>query len=254
MRHRLPFGSAFLEYNELEKFLLHEPPGVTVIKTHKVGLEAFDRIHSGKAKAVCTFRDPRDCAVSLRTFVGEKLEEVTKGILIGLELIKLYEMSPHTLFVRYEEMIVNPLEQIRRIAAHLNIELTEEQFRQIDHQTNLQASRRICQELKHRPEAKIFRADTHRVDPATNLHDNHIFSGDPGRWRLELTSEQARSLTRLFRPWLLSLGYETPESLAALEDIWRSVSTGLPEQLPSITPDVPMPTQTPPPGALAPEM
>jgi hypothetical protein len=252
-QRREPFASTYVEQSHDLDLLLQKPVvGPRVIKAHNIGRLAFDQIHSGKVKAICTFRDPRDCVVSLRTFVGGEVETHTFGITNSLKLLKLYQMSPHTLFIRYEEMIAEPMQQIRRIAAHLNIQLKEDQLRRIERQTNLDNSSQICQELKYRPEARIVRHGTHRVDPVTNLHDNHIFSGKPGRWRLEMTSEEARMLTQLFRPWLLSLGYETQDSLAALEDVWRSVSAGIDTPTPfPITPEAALPSQMPQPAVPA---
>jgi hypothetical protein len=254
-RHQA-MGSVYLVDDELEKFVETQAasaPGFTVIKTHRVKRLAFDFIHSGKAKAVCTIRDPRDCVVSVRTFVGGDFDEIAKGVEAGLKLSSLYQKSPHTLFVRYEEMMTEPQREIRRIAAHLNMTPSEKLVRKIDQQTNLQSCRKVCGELKYRGDNEIHHSGTHRVDPLTQLHDNHIFSGESGRWRRELSSEEARSLTQLFQRWLLMLGYETPESLAAMEDVWRSVSIGLPEQFFSLTPQSPPQKQTPQPAAPAPE-
>jgi hypothetical protein len=241
-QRREALGSVYLTDDELDEFIQKRAgsiTGPTVIKIHRVNRSAFDFIHSGGAKAICTVRDPRDCVVSYLTFMqGEtgEVSEITKGFARGFDQLLQYQTSPQILLVRYEQFMAEPLREIRRIAGHLEMTPSEEFVRKIEQQTNLQSCLKVCQGLKQRNDNGFLRSGSHRVDPVTHLHDNHIFSGESGRWRRELSSEDARSLTHFFRPLLLMLGYETPESLAAQEDVWRLVSAGLPEQLLSLTP------------------
>src|SRR4051794_18506060 len=70
----LPFWSGYLTLQNCEKFLTQSHgnfPGPTVIKAHGIGLMAQRYLRDGKAAAVCTFRDPRDCLVSLIQFSNE---------------------------------------------------------------------------------------------------------------------------------------------------------------------------------------
>ena len=210
-RRREPFGNAYMTHDELDMCLNTEGPnlrGPTVIKAHTITQPALDWITSGKAKAICTYRDPRDCVVSMKTFFGGEIAATTRQIADSFDYLRFYQKAGNTLFVRYEQMMADPLGQIEQIARHLNIDADQATLRQIEYANNIQSSKKICDDLKRRPEDKVERSGTHRVDPATSLHDNHIFNAKIGRWREELTDAQATSLSEFFHPWLVSLGYE----------------------------------------------
>ncbi len=55
-------GSAYLDRNTLDQFLVTQAyvrEGPAIVKGHELGPVALDWIHTGRAKAVCTIRDPR---------------------------------------------------------------------------------------------------------------------------------------------------------------------------------------------------
>jgi hypothetical protein len=210
-RRRQPLGTAYMTHAELDMFLATEGAnlhGPVVIKSHTIGYTALDWISTGRAKVICTYRDPRDCVVSMMTFFGGDFAATSRQIADGFDYLKIYQKAGNTLFVRYEQMMADPLGQIEQIAQHMNVDADRETLRQIEYDTNMQSSKKICDELKLRPEEKVFRSGTHRVDPVTSLHDNHIFNGKVGRWKEELSDAQGQSLTDFFRPWLVALGYE----------------------------------------------
>ena len=210
-RRRQPFGSAYMTHVELDMFLNTEGPnlrGPTVIKAHAITNTALEWIATGRAKVVCTYRDPRDCVVSMMTFFGGDLVKTSRQILESFDYLTFYQKAGNTLFVRYEQMMADPLGQVEQIGRHLNVDVDHAMLREIERATNVQSSQKICQDLKKRPEAAVLRSGSHRVDPATGLHDNHIFNAKIGRWNEELSDAQGASLTEFFRPWLVALGYE----------------------------------------------
>jgi hypothetical protein len=210
-RRRQPFGSAYMTHVELDMFLNTEGPnlrGPTVIKAHAITTTALEWIATGRAKVVCTYRDPRDCVISMMTFFSGDLAKTSRQIVESFDYMKFYQKAGNTLFVRYEQMMADPLGQIEQIGRHLNVDVDQAMLREIEHGTNVQSSRKICQELKSRPETAVQRSGSHRVDPLTGLHDNHIFNAKIGRWKEELSDAQGASLTEFFRPWLVALGYE----------------------------------------------
>jgi hypothetical protein len=88
----------------------------------------------------------------------------------------------------------------------------------------------VCRQLKMRPANQVLNIASHRVDPQTHLHENHISSAMIGRWKTELTPEQGRGLSEYFSGWLLSLGYETQESLNQI--LLRNGAASPPAQTP----------------------
>jgi Sulfotransferase domain len=213
-RRGQPFGIGCVGEDSLDHFLQVEAglrDGAAVIKVHEVGPVALEWIRTGRVKAVCTFRDPRDCVASDIVFWGDGFDPSVRRVARSLEyLYKSYQHFDRTLFVRYEEMIEKPLWQIRRIAEYLQIPIDQKQLEWIDGQTNIHASRKICEGLSARPEDQVdIGLGNHRRDRVSLLHDNHIGSAKSGRWKTDLTAEQGQMLTQIFRPGLEALGYES---------------------------------------------
>jgi hypothetical protein len=196
---------------ELDGWLKTEgtKPGVaTMIKAHDITYTALAWLTTGRAKAVCTYRDPRDCVASMLTFVGGDIAATCRRIADNFEYVRLCQEAGNTLFLRYEEIMADPMGQVEQIARHLKIEVDRETLGQIEAANNLENTKKICDDLKNRPGNAVMLADTHRVDPITSLHDNHIFNAKIGRWKEELSEGQGKAISDFFRPWLVALGYE----------------------------------------------
>ncbi len=105
-------------------------------------------------------------------------------------------------------MIANPSAEIAKIAEHLEVQVDQKIVEWIDGQTNIEFSRKICGQLASRPAEQVdVGRDNHRRDRVTLLHDNHIGSVQPGRWRRDLTPQQMRLLSETFGGCLQTLGY-----------------------------------------------
>jgi hypothetical protein len=214
-----PVKSGYLEAFQLEHFVAQKWPTLTapaVIKVHDIGPAAMAALRAGTARAICTYRDPRDCVASDMAFMAYPFEVCLKRIGGTLEPLRLYQTTPSILLLKYEQMMADRPREIRRIAGHVGIPVDDAAIRQIDARTNLHASERLCQSLKDRPANAVLRVANHVVDPVTHLHQNHINGGTIGRWKSELSVDQVMYMTEYFAPWLIKLGYETTDSLAAL--------------------------------------
>jgi hypothetical protein len=213
------FQSVYLETRGLDQFLLNKAllqSGVGVIKGHAVGPVALDWIRTGKAKAICTYRDPRDCVASDIPFWGKGFEASLERVAGSFRMLPIYNDFGRTLFVRYEEMMHDRLCQIRRIAAYLEIVLDPKEVAWIDSTTNMQSSKKIADELPNRTGGFDTITDERRRDCVTLLHANHIGSGRVGRWRQDLTPEQGQVVTQKFQGVLQVLGYETEDSIKVM--------------------------------------
>jgi hypothetical protein len=209
-RERTPMWSGYMMSAQTEQFFqtTGHPPGPTIIKTHGLGPIALERVRSEAAKSICTYRDPRDCVASLMTFTGQKFEDAIESIRGNLIVLDEYHKSGNTHFIQYERMLEDRLGEIRRIADYLGISIDDPMLARIDGMSNLESSKKVCEDLRHRPQGQFIRSkEDHRVDPQTWLHHNHIHSGQPGRWREELSAEQIQHLKGEFAPWLERLGY-----------------------------------------------
>jgi hypothetical protein len=211
-----PVKSGYLEAVQLEHLVTQKWPTMTaptVIKAHYIGPAAMAALRAGTAKGICTYRDPRDCVASDMAFMSYPLEVCLKRFGGTLEPLRLYQTTPNILLVKYEDMMVDRPRQLRRIANHLGVPANDAALHQIDARTNLQACKELCAQLPKRPANQVLHQANHIIDPVTHLHQNHINGGTIGRWRSELSIEQAMYVTEFFAPWLLKLGYETSDSI-----------------------------------------
>jgi hypothetical protein len=219
VQSRQPFASNYLDGAQLEDFITNRwaaTPTAMVFKCHDIGPVAFATLQAGKAKAVYTYRDPRDCVASDLLFRNYTFERSVKRVHGTLEYLHVLESTSSVLLSRYEDMMADRPSEIRRIAKHLGIHADDAAIQKIDAKTNLQNCNTVCESLKDRPVDKVVRFGNHLADPFTQLHENHLNGGTIGRWKYEFSPEQISYATEFFAPMLLKLGYETPESLKTL--------------------------------------
>jgi len=213
-----PVESTYLDLAQMESYLTthwKSAVGPVVLKSHEPGPIALSLIRAGQIKAVCTFRDPRDCVSSDLKFMGLNFDKVLHRVRSSFDALRLYQTTDHILLIRYEDMVKDPQRQIRRIAMHLGIDAGTEIVARIHAETNIETSKKICEDVRRRPDSEVYLIAEARVDPSTRLHENHVFDGKVGRWRSEFSAEQGRWLTEYFSNWLIQLGYETPQSISA---------------------------------------
>jgi hypothetical protein len=145
--------------------------------------------------------------------MGYSLDDCVQRISVTLEPLGAFQSTPSILLLRYEEMMADRGREIRRIASHLGLRLDDATVGHIDAHTNLESCQKVCESLKDRPAEKVLMLANHRIDPTTQLHQNHLNGGTVGRWKHEFSVEQIAYVNEFFAPWLLKLGYETPRSL-----------------------------------------
>jgi hypothetical protein len=212
--------SGFVDGAHLDEYLAGKAylaTGAGVFKLHAAGPVTREWIRTGKAKAVCTYRDPRDCVASDMVFMGQGFDKSVSRVVSSLQALDSYSDFGRTLYVRYEEMMRDRVEHIRLIAAYLNVPVDRGAVEAIDRQTNLENSREVCARIPSMGNdvAPMLEAVAHRRHIETLLHENHIGSARPGRWKTDLTEMQGRKLTHLFSNFLIAMGYETVQSIQA---------------------------------------
>lgn len=235
-RRSQPFGTMYLNPESLERFFqadVNSRDGPIVIKGHNTGPVALEWIRTGRARAVCTLRDPRDCVASSLKYWGVGFDAALAKVVASYNFLPSYIDFGRTLFVRYEDMMNDRLWQIKRIAAHVQIDISPHEVEMIDAQTDIPSNRKICQELTTRTDDLTdVVVGEHRRDRVTLLHDNHIDSAEVGRWKRDLTPEQGQYLTKLFQRNLQVLGYEIDPSLASSSPDPATPKTGLANPIP----------------------
>ncbi|HEX8804099.1 MAG TPA: sulfotransferase [Acidimicrobiales bacterium] len=94
--------------------------------------------------------------------------------------------------VRYEDLVADPVEQLRRVARVLPV----------------RASRRALGQV-------AARHDYERVPPAEKGDDKFIRSAQPGGWRANLTAAEQRAMHEIMGPTLAELGYPVAEPVGS---------------------------------------
>ncbi len=167
-RENKPMWSGYLLAEQTEGFLrtyVNDRPGPTVVKAHKLTDFGLYLLRSGAAKAVCTYRDPRDCVASMMTFAGQPFEIAMGSIAEALHSLDAYAAAGHTMFIRYEDMLDDRLAQIQRIGAYLDVALDAELLKRIDDQTSLEYARLACKKMRNQPGKNYLQSMDHQVDP-----------------------------------------------------------------------------------------
>src|SRR4029079_19176758 len=83
----VPHGIAYLPEDKIDLFFREQAdkvPGPTVVKVHTITQGILDTLKTNRARAVCTYRDPRDCVASLMTFMNDSFDQAlhrTAGLL-----------------------------------------------------------------------------------------------------------------------------------------------------------------------------
>lgn len=168
-------------------------------------------LEENRLKAICTIRDPRDIAVSMKSREEARkpsghmegawnfTSTVTENFPVWLgQLEKWIGLGPElTLVTKYEEMILNLFREVKRIAAHLGIEVSDEEAKEI-------ANRYRIRNLIARK--KEHRASGEREDPWLPSIPGVKF-GTSGQWRSWLTPTEATLVEEHCRGFMEKWGY-----------------------------------------------
>jgi hypothetical protein len=187
---------------------------ILIVKSHFPGAYAVDQIESGQLPNICTLRDPRDSFVSLNSYDEMTFDEIKDYVLKNLRYIDKYERKDKSLFIDFEDMMANSLAAVGRIADYLKLNLSEEIILEVDEQTNIDSARKTMNGLSDRDGSdSVHKVRSHLVDNLTFIHEKHVQSAKSGRWKTELSQDEQRRVNEAFAPWLLSMGYETSDSI-----------------------------------------
>ena len=171
-------------------------------------------------RLVYCYRDLRDVIASvcqvkpaLKQHSREDWEaEVRKLIDYYVAVHHRWVASPAVLVTRYEAMYQDIPCEVRRIAAHLHIEVTEPDISDIAQQVSLQSHESYIRTFDFARNGRGPLVD--RVDPVTQLHQRHLNGGEVGKWRSLLTNEQVQFVESVAGRWLNENGYVLSNALS----------------------------------------
>jgi len=183
-----------------------------VLKTHACSEKMAKEFDRQNAKGIYCYRDLRDAYVSCMRKHELTFEQLWETAFIETCLRQFHKWTalPGVLVSKYEMMMIDVPGEVQHIAAHLGISIDNEKCQQIASEYNLERQKERIEDAKK--EGKLKRAYGKAFfDPHTQLHANHIHSGEAGGWKSALSEEQIGKIEALAGDWLVAHGYEVAQ-------------------------------------------
>lgn len=170
-----------------------------------------------RIRAVVSVRDPRDIATSMRRREEQRSDDgrrentpfdfenlVTQKFPVWLAAMeKWVDLGPEVSLVsRFEEFTRDLEQEVRRIAAHLKVEVDDDTVQRIAAEYEIDAIR----ERKDKFWKKRRKDPDVNEDPALPSIPALLFASS-GQWRRELSKEEARLVYRVNRAFFERFGY-----------------------------------------------
>lgn len=181
-----------------------------VLKSHRFNNEVCSEFQKNNAKAVYIYRDLRDVFVSMMRKNSLSFEQLWGSGFLDRCLSEFYKWTslPGILVSKYEEMVADLPGEVERIALHLGLKSDPKKCQAIASDFTLERQLERIEKSKGKEALRQGYANGPHFDPHTNLHTNHIHSGEIGGWEGLLIAEQVALIENKTRNWLLAQGYE----------------------------------------------
>lgn len=206
----------------LEAAAAQNQPGDQALKVHKLShlADAAAAIAAGQAIGLYISRDVRDVAVSLMNMRRVDFETLLFQLGEVQQVLLDYAawtQMPRMLISQYEPMMADLATEVRRIAAHLDIDLSPAAAQAIADTYDLKQQQRRIQAWQHSADY-----DASQHDPNSLLHHNHIKSGASQQWRQALQPMEIAYLEAIAGDWLVAQGYglSQPAWRRRLSPLW----------------------------------
>ncbi len=183
--------------------------GWKVFKNHICTDEMKQEFTRHHAVGIYVYRDLRDAFVSIMRKQDKTFDQMWDAGFLQhcLNQYERWTSLPNVLVSKYEEMVGDLRSEVARIASHLGISLDVEQLETIAAAYSKDRQiQRISESMQSGNLEQGFTGD--RFDPHTNLHTNHIHSGEIDGWRTILSAEQIAMLEDQAKDWLVEHGYQ----------------------------------------------
>jgi len=212
----------FLNPIDLEKFIASNPSvkECTVLKTHIFSDNVARLFTESKAMGFYVYRDLRDVVVSMANKNGISVMELVRTSFLEklLEQDTKWTHQDGVFIFRYEDMIQDLSGQVKRIAAHLGLEIDNNEAEGVAKLFSISEQQ---QRIANYQAKMQLRGETISYDSKSLLHYNHINSGKVGQWREVLTDKELVEINSRAGEWLFQSGYSNreKEKLGARERI-----------------------------------
>ena len=183
--------------------------GWKVFKTHRCTPEMRAEFDAGNAKGVYVFRDVRDVLASRMRKAGVTFDHLWESrfleqVLTGFDR---WTSIAAVLVSRYEEMVADVPGEVGRIAAHLGIAVAPDECERVASEYTVARQRERIRQAEVTGRLQRLPGRSVLYDPVSNLHVDHIRSGQSGEWRTVFTRAQVAMIEDRAKEWLLANKY-----------------------------------------------
>ena len=215
-------GLEVLRYNPQERRHLpefankiSEAPvnATTLVHTHLIDQTCLDALTArDDAVVFWNHRDPRDALVSLIRLHDMPLEQALLSMEVYLTAADLPKRWGKALGIRYERLVANVDQHVLGIANTLGYEAQPSEIASIREATTPDAHAKIMRKLQKGTVDETRHIRTlyrdMREDKETLINDRHLQSGQHGRWKTELSPEDAQIVNERLGRWIEGYGYD----------------------------------------------
>ncbi|MGE0223629.1 MAG: hypothetical protein AB7S57_10235 [Acetobacteraceae bacterium] len=186
---------------------LDDPNLLALLKSHHTDEETAAFLERHSRVIWVTIRDPRDSVASLVTYHRWPFRRALNATARSAGFSAAVMANQDTVALRYEDGFIDHPETLDRFAQRLNATLSADERSAVFSETRRPAIEAFIARLPTLP-ALNCPEPGHLIDPITHWHSHHANrTGEIGRWRRELTREQAREIEERLADWMDAHGY-----------------------------------------------
>lgn len=185
-------------------------PGWKVFKSHICTQHMIREFENHNALGIYVYRDLRDVVVSILKKLKMSFDEEFVGNYLNtcLRQYSIWTGLPGVMCSKYENMLCDLKGEVRKIADHLGIRLSDVQYSSIASDYDIERQKERITVYKDRLAEEKIPCDGPVFDPHSLLHSDHINSGEIGQWEQCLTARQIMFIEQRTGYWLVSKGYK----------------------------------------------
>lgn len=185
-----------------------------VFKSHVPTEEMMVEFSKKNAKGVYIFRDIRDAIVSNLRKKSIEFDQILRKKFISrwikewVEYYNKWLIFPEVHVSKYENVVSDLAGEVRRIAEHLDISLSEEKCVCFAKEYELDKQRLRIEKFKKTVTPEKISSNEVIFDPHNMLHIDHIQSGKIGVWKQVLTRKEIKMIESNTKKWLQKNDYK----------------------------------------------
>lgn len=176
----------------------------TLLKLHYPEDGVMEAVQDGIVRNVYTRRHPLAALASFREKFGGRIADIANRLRTSLEAADEWsKQGDHTLFITFEDLVATPDQQLRRIAAFLELDIGQDVETSILEETSFDSVQRITKLLEaDKSSGKLQVAGDSFFDPETQYHLNHATRSTTRDWQAELSPDDVAVASEILANWI----------------------------------------------------